>query len=846
MKRIFLIILLAAGVWQLRAQTPDSTAVATIETPPADLPLMNYDSPRRYVVRGVRVHGSRYYDPEFMKTAMGLIAGDSITLPGDYASEAIRRVWGMRYYSDVQIVTTPDREGDGVEFDVYLTERPRVRTWTFEGVRKTEATDLEKNLKLMRGSELSDYILEKNKYFIEKFFSEKGFRNAEVTWRISNDTVVTNTVNVAFVIDKKPRVRVGAINFIGNEQFTDGRLRRTFKKIHRVSWKFFQSNKFKEKEYGEDKDFLIDFYNSKGYRNANVVKDSVYVINEKRLGIDITVDEGNKFYYRNVSWTGNTIYETEFLNNLLGVEKGATYDRKTLHKRLGVGREPNIEDNSTVTALYQNQGYLMSAIEPAEIVVGTDSLDLDIKIFEGEPFTINNVDITGNQRVNDGVIRREVSTYPGELYSRQLVMNTIYRLGGMGHFDPAKIAPGIQPVSNNLVDISWNLEEQPSDKVDVSGGWGAGMFVGSVGVQLNNVSIGNFFKKNAWRPYPQGQNQQLAIRGQSNGTYYKALSMSFTEPWLGGRKPHSLTVSGYYSAESNSYNPFVAGTSFFRTLGVAAGIGFRLSWPDQYFTLYTELGYQRYMPQNWGNFLMGTGNGNVISFKTVFGRSSISNPLYPSYGSDFSLSLTLTPPWSMMDGKDYADPNLSMQDRWHMIEYHKWLFKGRYFHPLTNNQKLVLMARAEFGYLGHYNPDKLSPFEGFRVGGDGMQGYTMYGEDIIAMRGYKDMELVPISVQEAGDRARVYTKYTMEVRYPFLQQGQTNIYGLVFAEAGNGYASWKTFDPFQLKRSAGAGVRIFLPIVGMLGFDWAWGFDKPAGGTKRSGSQIHFTIGTEF
>jgi outer membrane protein insertion porin family len=840
MKRLFLTILCVAGALSAGAQTTDSVGKA-----PTGLPMMDYTRPGRYVVRDVRVHGSNYYDPDAMRNVMGLNPGDSITLPGNYTSEAIRKVWNMRYFADVQIITTPDG-GDGVSFDVYLTERPRVRRWSYEGIRKAQATELAENLKLTPGSELSDFLIDKNKYFIKKYFADKGFRNAEVTTRITNDTLISNAVNVAFVIDRKSKVRVGRINFSGNEVFKTSRLKRTFKKTHSVGWRFWQSNKYKEVDYDADKELLVDFYNSKGYRNINVVHDSIYPINSKRLGIDIALEEGNKFYYRNVSWTGNTIYSTADLNRILGVEKGQTYDRKSLHKRLGVGREPNIEDNSTVTALYQNQGYLMSAIDPAEVIVGVDSLDLDIKIFEGEPFSINNVEILGNQRVNDAVIRREVSTYPGELYSRELIMRTIYRLGSMGHFDPAKIAPDIQPVTNNLVDIAWNLEEQASDKVDVSGGWGAGMFVGSVGVQLNNFAMGDFFKKGAWRPYPQGQNQQLAIRGQTNGTYYKALSLSFTEPWLGGRKPHALTLSGYYSAESNAYYIWQTGSKFFRTLGLAAGIGFRLNWPDQYFTLYTELGYQRYMPQNWDYFIMKTGKANVFTVKTIFGRSSIANPMYPNSGSDFSLSLTLTPPWSLFDNRDYSDSSLTDQQRYGWIEYHKWQFKGRMFHPLTNNQKLVLMARAEMGYLGHYNPNKLSPFEGFRVGGDGMQGYTMYGEDIIAMRGYKDMELVPLESQNIGDKARVYTKYTMEGRYPFLMQGQTTSYGLVFADAGNGYSSWKTFNPFQVKRSAGAGVRIFLPIVGMLGFDWAWGFDKPVGETTRSGSQIHFTIGQEF
>ncbi len=821
-----------------------STFVANAQSPTDSLRMMDYDSPRDYVVRGVTIHGNRYYPEEIMRSAIGMAVGDTVTLPSDYVAQAIDKVWSMRYYSDVDIITTP--VGDSVSIDVYLTERPRVVRWRYEGTRKQEATELAENLKLRPGSELSAYILDKNKFYIEEYFSGKGFRNATVNTRIDNDSLINNAVNVTFVVDKGEKVRIGAVNFIGNENFKAGKLRRTFKKTNQVSINFFKSNKFKEEEYEADKENLLDFYNSKGYRNATILRDSIYAINPKRMGIDITLDESNKFYYRNVSWVGNTIYPTDMLDELLGVEKGATYDRKSLHKRLGVGREPNIEDNSTITALYQNKGYLMSAIEPAEVVVGTDSLDLEIKIFEGEPFTINNVGIIGNERVNDNVVRRELSTYPGELYSRELIMSTIYRLGGMNHFNPEAIAPDIQPVSNNLVDISWQLEEQPSDKLDVSGGWGAGMFVGSVGVELNNLSLKNFFKKREWRPYPQGQNQQLAIRGQTNGQYYGALSVSFTEPWLGAKKPHSLTISGYYSSESNAYYIWQQSTAYFHTLGLAAGIGFRLRWPDQYFTLYTEGGYQRYMLNNWGSFLMGTGNSNIFTLKTIFGRSSVSQPIYPRYGSEFSLGLTLTPPWSLMDKYDYSDPTLPDSDRYRWIEYHKWQLKGRFFHPLTTDQKLVLMARLEMGYLGHYNKNKLSPFEGFRVGGDGMSGYTLYGEDIIAMRGYKEGELVPTESQLINDNARVYNKYTLELRYPFLLQPRSTIYGLVFAEAGNGFSSWQKFNPFQVKRSAGVGVRVFLPIVGMLGFDWAWGFDPPAGGTRRSGSQIHFTIGQEF
>jgi outer membrane protein insertion porin family len=843
-------------VWAegLLAQTNDTIPEVQINL--EGLPIMDFEHPSKYVIREVNIHGTQNYNDNILKSAIGMVVGDTIQLPSDYVAHAINKLWSMRYFTDINVVAEP-RDNE-VTFDIYLTERPRVKTWSYVGIRNGEITDLKESLKLTPGSELSDHIINKNKYHIKKFFSDKGFRNAEVTARITNDTLIKNAVNVTFVIDKKSKVRIGEVNFVGNNEFSDAKLRKSFKKTNPVSWNIFKGNKFKEDDYATDKDNLLDFYNSKGYRNADILKDSIYNINPKRMGITLTVDEGNKFYYRNVGWIGNTIYTTEYLNQLLGIERGQTYDRKSLHKRLGVGREPDIMDESTITALYQNKGYLMSSIDPAEVVVGPDSLDLEIKIFEGKPFTINNVKISGNNRVNDNVVRRELSTIPGELYNRSLIMSTIYRLGGMQHFNPEAIVPDIQPVTNELVDISWRLEEQPSDKFDVSGGWGAGMFVGSVGIQLNNISLKNALKKGAWRPYPQGQNQQLAIRGQTNGTYYNALSLSFTEPWMGGRKPNSLTVGVYYSAESNAYSLLQTATAFFRTLGVSAGIGRRLSWPDQYFTLYNELSYQRYMLDNWTGFLMGTGNSNIFALKTIFSRSSVSQPIYPRYGSEFSLSLTLTPPYSLFDNKDYktlsslvnsTDATVSkaaQTDLYSWVEYHKWQFKARMFHPLSNDQKLVLMMRAEMGYLGHYNKYKLSPFEAFRVGGDGMTGYTLYGEDIIGMRGYKDSELVPIESQRIGDKARVYTKYTMEMRYPLMLQPRSTIYGLLFVEGGNGYSSWKTFNPFNIKRSAGAGVRIFLPVVGMLGFDWAWGFDKPAGGTERSGSQVHFTIGTEF
>ena len=693
---------------------------------------------------------------------------------------------------------------------------------------------------MRRNTELSDYVIDKNVKLIKEHYASKGFLTCEVDVRITNDTIYEQCVNVTFDIDRGPKVRVGVINFEGNDNFDDKRLRRTFKKTHQKSILFFQNRKLIDEDYEADKELLMDFYNSRGYRNATILSDSVYYIDDRTLGIDITVSEGNKYYIRNINWVGNSVYTTEQLSAMFGVQPGDVYDKKSMHQRLGIGKEMNPEEMS-ISSLYNNNGYLMSQIEPAEIIVGPDSLDLEIRIFEGKPFTINEVGISGNVRVNDEVIRRELYVRPGDLYNRALLMQTMRTLMGMGHFDEQAIIPDIQPVSDELVNINWPLQEKASDQFNIAGGFGSGTFVGSVGITLNNLSMRNFFKKGAWRPYPSGQNQRLAISGQTNGTYYKALSLSFTDPWLGGRRPNSFTVSGYISEQNNAYYVWQNATMYYRSMGLAIGLGKRLTWPDPYFTFYGELGYQRYGLKGWTSFIMSEGVSNTLSLKLVLQRSSVDSPFFSRSGSEFTLSVQATPPFSLWDGKDYADPNLSDQDRYRWIEFHKWLLKARWYFPMTQDQKLILMLGAEMGYLGNYNNNKVSPFERFEIGGDGMTGYNIYGVDIISMRGYEDGALDPSNYYSVA-----YNKYTMELRYPIIMKPQSSIYVLGFLEGGNGFNSWKEFSPFKIKRSAGVGVRLYLPIVGMLGIDWGYGFDPAYGKTERSGSQFHFVMGQQF
>ena len=827
---------------QTDSEKKESATAADTLTFDKNAPMLEIKGePRLFHIRNVNVHGVEHLDHNQLRAAAGLIPGDSIYLPSDYISHSISRLWSQRYFSDVKIGASI--EGDSLDLELFLQERPRVYQWFVigDGIGRGKQKDLLEKLKLKRGSELSDYIIDRSERLIKKDFADKGFRNAEVQTIIENDTLIKNAVNVTFKVTKNEKVKVGKITFEGNEKFDDKRLRKTFKKTRQKSWNIFKSSKFKADEYKEDKNLLLDFYNSRGYRNATILSDSIYKISDNRIGIHLNLTEGEKFYIRDVRWVGNSVYETDYLQHMFGVEKGDTYDKKSMHKRLGVGREMDPEAQS-VASIYQNSGYLMSQVDPTEIVVGKDSIDIEVRIFEGKPFTINEVGISGNIRVDDEAIRRELAIYPGMLYDRSLLMYTLRQLMGMGHFDAESLQPDIQPVTDDLVNVNFPLTETASDQFNIAGGWGSGSFVGSVGITLNNLSTRNMFRKGQWRPYPMGQNQKFSISGQTNGTYYKAIAASFTDPWVGGRKPNSLTVSAHWSEQNNAYYIWQSSTMHFRTLGIALGLGKRLKWPDPNFTLYVEGQYRRYALKNWDYFIMKNGVAHELSVKIAFGRSTIDQPIYPRKGSEFSITATLTPPYSAWDGRDYSNTSMPDNVRYKWIEYHRWELKGKWFQALSNNGDLVLMAAAEMGYLGNYNRHKTSPFQRFEVGGDGMSGYTIYGVDIIGLRGYEDGALDPVN----SNYSMAYNKYTVELRYPVILKPSSQIFVLGFLEGGSGFNSWREFSPFKIKRSAGVGVRVYLPIVGQLGLDWGWGFDAPMGDTRRSGGHFHFTLGQSF
>jgi len=819
---------------------PDSPVIEPVDT--TSYPRLDYNAePRLYIIGELKATGLTTMDPKAVVVTTGLLSGDSIFIPGDRLTAASKKLWDQRHFSDVRVVTN-FRE-DTVDINFILKQRVRVSRWQFSGIKSSEIKDINEKLKLRRNSEYSEYNMANALRQIRNYYDNKAFRHATIDYMVDPDTLVPNNVNVTLVIDRKDKVKIKKFTFEGNENISDKRLASSFKKTNKTSINFLKSFKYKEENFEEDRQNLLSYYRSQGYRDAELLEDSLYDVNAKRIGIWMKVKEGRKYYFRDISWIGNSEFPTMSLNNMVQIRKGDTYDSETLGLHLGNIQEgPN---DPSIKNLYSNRGYLAIDVYPAETVVG-DSVDVQIRIIEGQKFTVRNVIIEGNTRTNDHVIRREIRIRPGDLYNRDLLLRTYQRLATMQQFDPATSFPTVVPnMQQNLVDIKYSLTEVPNDQLELSGGWGAGMFIASVGVNFTNVSLRNFLKKGGWRPYPAGDNQTLGVKIQSNGSYYRAASISFTEPWLGGKKPNSLSVSLYTSRETNAYYLGQKATKHFGTIGGSVGIGKLLNWPDPYFNMYMGLQWQTYNLKDWDYFIVKNGASNVFALTFSFGRNSVDDPYqYSTSGSDLSLSVAATPPYSLFDGLDYAGA-LTNNERYRWVEYHKWKLNAKWFFPLTDNRKLVLMARAQFGYLGYYNKNKLSPFEGFQMGGDGLNGYSMYGVETVGLRGYKNSELTPYA--DYGTYASIFSKYTFELRYPIVQQAGTMVYALTFLEAGSANLRLEDFKPFSLKRSAGVGLRLYLPVLGMIGVDWGYGFDQVNSSRgKASGANFHFTMGTQF
>jgi len=801
---------------------------------------LNYEKPKKYVVEDISIEGIKYLDPDLYIGVTGIAKGDTISIPGDVFARAVKKLWEQDLFGDVKI-RVAKVEGDKVWLKVDLQEKPRLYNWDFKGAKKSEVTDLNEKLKLKRGTTITEFMLSSTTDIIKKFYVNKGFLNVTVNVAQRADTVVQNTQHLTFIVDKKKKVKIRDIVFDGNVNYSDDRLRRVFKKTHRRDWNIFNVSKFIKNDYENDKKELIDFYEQKGYRDAKIISDSVYVVNSSRIGIRVKIEEGKRYFFRNITWIGNTKNTAEELDRLLKIKKGDYYDRVALDKRLNI-------DEESVSSIYQNQGYLFFNATPVEAKVENDSVDIEIRVSEGKPATISYVSIAGNDRTNEHVVRRELLTKPGDLYRKDNVVNTIRYLGQLGHFDAEKLGEGIQMDPNpqeSTVGIKYTVSEKSNDQLELSGGWGGNMFVGSVGLRFNNFSARRFFEKDAWKPIPTGDSQSLSLRAQTNGSYYKAFSASFTEPWLGGKKPQSLSVSLFYQVQNNSYYLYQSGDKSFKVIGGSVGLGRRLNWPDNFFTLSTSINAEIYKLKDWDGFIFSNGTSTNLSLATAFSRNSTNNPIYPRGGSEVSLSVKATLPYSLLNGKDYSEKGgMTDQERYRWIEYYKVGFKGVFYQNIFKD--LVLAVRGQFGYLGMYNSKVgYSPFEGFVVGGDGLSGYAMYGTETIGLRGYENESLTPSYYYRGKSvrNANVYDKFNIEMRYPITLTPQSSIYVLTFFEAGNAWQDINKFNPFQMVRSAGIGARIFLPMIGMLGIDWAYGFDEIPGSPGAGGSNFHFVIG---
>lgn len=804
--------------------------------------IVDYNQPKNYIIGGIDVTGIQYLGKDQILSLTGLNVGDRITIPGEDLSSIIKRIYLQRYFSDVALYIDSVQQ-DTAFIRLHLQERPRVSRWEFEGIKSGERSDLNDKLKLRRGSELSEYIINSTSEIIRKFYVEKGFLQTEVNVVQEQDSLIKNAVKVTFKVDRKTKVKVKRITFEGNNNVKESKLASKMKKTKDMRiLNFFSSKKFNEKEYPNDKRLLLQAYSERGYRDAKIVKDSIYYIEDGRMGIHFVIDEGKKYYFRDITWTGNSLYSANQLNTILKIGKGDVYDVVSMEKRLFEAEEGN------VSKLYRDNGYLFFNISPVEVRIDGDSVDVEMRMVEGKPATFNRIVINGNNITNEKVVRRQLWTKPGYLFSQTDLERSLRDLASMGHFDPEKIMSptgyNILPNYNaNTVDVSYNVEEKPNSQLELAGGWGGNTFVGTLGLSFNNFSIGRVFKKSAWRPVPLGDGQQFSLRFQTNGTYYTAFSLNFNEPWLTGKKPTSLNISAYYTRQTNSYYFYQNSGQSMEVYGLGAGIGTRLKWPDNWFVFYNELSWQTYKLTDWQYYFLFTdGISNNISWKFRLSRTSTDQTIYPRKGSDFQLGLQLTPPYSAFRPKDTDYESMTDAERYKWIEYHKWTFKGALYTPIIGD--LVLMTRAQFGYLGYYNRNLgYSPFEGFIVGGDGMSGYNTYGSEMIGLRGYPNNSLTPR--KDNGYMGNVYDKFTVELRYPLVLQPQSTIYALLFLEGGNSWADIKDFNPFQIKRSVGVGVRVLLPIVGMLGIDWGYGFD-PVQDKARGGSQFHFVIGQQF
>ncbi|NVK50352.1 MAG: BamA/TamA family outer membrane protein [Cyclobacteriaceae bacterium] len=897
MKRsiLFLICLIwaSAAMSQIRlGQSRFATAK------PVDILELNYSKPQTFRVAEIKAVGLSTLDENAIISLAGIKVDDRIEVPGDAISNALKKLWNQGIIGDVKILVTKI-EGEDIYLLLELTERPRFSRVEFYGINKTQESELRDKVNI-RGRVVREDVLNTAERNIQKYFVDKGYLNTEVKVSQVRDTTLPNSVLLRFDVDPKSKVKINEIRIFGNEEIPDSKVKGKLKKTKehaRVSvfrdvytrmteaspsdvansirytdsaskqdvktyinknfkLNFFAGSKYIPKEYRNDKDNVINFYQTKGFRDAKIVTDSVYAFGQDEINIDLELEEGRKYYYRNIEFTGNFIHPDEVLRAKLGIQKGDVYDKERLDKRLNY--DPQKGDD--VSSLYQDDGYLFFNIQPVEVNVVGDSIDLEMRIFEGPQVTVNSVNIKGNERTSDHVVMREIRILPGQKFNRALLVRTIRELSQLGYFDPEKINPDLRPnFEAATVDITFELEERPNDQIELSGGWGGFYgFVGTVGLVFNNFSIKNIGNFDKWDPLPVGDGQKLSLRVQANGRTFQNYSVSLTEPWFGGRKPNALSLSFNHSVQRqvdffNSAN-FGNELGFFKITGATIGLARRVTWPDDYFSISNSLQFQVYEFDRFGTSFglsYPTGRSNSITFNNTIARNNVDNPIYPRFGSNIMLSTALTPPYTSLNKNiDAESPD---EEKYKWLEYHKWMFDASIYTPLFGSTKLVASARAHMGFLGSYG-DRIGiiPLERFVMGGDGMTFNNFaLGQEIIGLRGYENQSITPGRDTRGTENPDpyggiVYNKYVMELRFLVSPNPSATIFVLGFAEAGNNWGSYKEFNPYDLKKSAGFGARIFMPAFGLLGVDWGYGFDAIPGQTRRSGPQFHFTIGQQF
>lgn len=872
-KGVLMLLSVCASALAMAQSATDSTKNDNKNVPEITYSL---SAPKKYVIADIKISGliNSSYDDYVLINYSRLAVGDTIEVPGKEITTAVKQFLKQGLFADVAILATK-MEGDKVWLEFKLRDNPRITDIRYSGMKKSEREEVQEKIGMMKGGQITQSRIDRAENVVKRYFEGKGFNKVDVRLTQTPDPEKLNFVYLNVDVDKNEKVKVNNILFQGNNEVSASTLERAMKKTrHKSNFQaklrnFLRSTNYVPTGYEEDKEAIIAKYNEKGYRDAEIVWDTVYSVSPKKVNIEIKVDEGKRYFIRNINWVGNTKFSSEALQAVLDMKKGDVYDQTKLNKRL------TSDDDAVGNTFYYNQGYIFYQAEPIEVSIQNDSVDLEIRIVEGVQATINKINISGNDRVYEDVIRRELRTKPGMLFSREDLIRSLRELAQTGHFDPENLQPEPQPdYETGTVDINFPLTSKANDQVELSAGWGQTGIIGRASLKFTNFSIKNLFNRSNSRGFiPQGDGQTLSVSGQTNGRYYQSYSISFTDPWFGGKRPNMLSVGAYFSRQTdmssyysryygsayNAYNNYYSnyGSSVATTvdtdkhimvLGGSISYGKRLNWPDDYFTLQGELAYQLYAMKNWNYFIVRDGYANSLSVNLTLGRSSIDQPVYTRRGSQFSLGLDFTPPYSLFDGRNYAAmekdaSGFENAKKYEWIEFHKWKFKSKTFHPLLPSvvKTPVLMTRAEFGLVGYYNKDKRSPFGTYYMGGDGMSGSSStYATETVGLRGYENGSL--------ATGASAYTRLGLELRYPILLEPTTTIYVHSFVDAGNAWNEFKHINPFDLKRSAGVGVRAMLPMIGLIGIDWGYGFDKVYynGAWKKSGGQFNFVIGQEF